>query len=334
MLFIGVDAGGTRTRAVVATADGEVVGSGTAAGANAWSSGTQAADSITAAVRAALGERDPGLVAAGVVAAAGAVTSVPAQAQEVVAGWHALGLGGSPRIVLDVVAAYAAGTTLPRGLVLAAGTGAVAALVDEGELVRRAGGRGWLVGDEGSAVWLGIEGVRAVLLAMDGRGPETALGQGIQAALGVAPARIANAPTAITDAVYAGAPASLGRLAPLVVECAGQGDAVAAGLVEAAVGHLAGAAVAAAGLEVPAVVVLAGSLLTRATIIGDRVRQRLADHWTDAIFARAASGEAGAVALAIGQHTGRAVSEEVLRRLGGGSADGTPPRPRSDRAGR
>ena len=311
--FIGVDAGGTGTRALLATAAGEVIGRGRAAGANAWSSGTSPAEVITAAVRDALGTHGPSSVAGGVIAVAGGVSSVPEQAQAVVAAWRDLGIAPEPRIILDVVAAYAAGTAEPCGLVLAVGTGAVAASVDDGELVRRAGGRGWLVGDEGSAVWLGVEGVRASLIALDGRGSRTALSRAIPEALGVS-----NRPdvaTAITDVVYSHSPAELGRLAPLVVAAADDGDAVARALIEDAAEHLVGTAVAAAGSDDPSVVVLAGSLLTRAPAIGDSVRAGLVQRWPDARYTESVSAEAGAAVLAIRWATGTPGSESVLERL-------------------
>ncbi len=312
--FMGVDAGGTRTRALLATATGEVAGRGLADGANAWSSGGSAAGSITAAIDAALAGHDPAEVVGGCIAVAGGISSVPERAAEVVEGWRALGLPGSPRIVIDVAAAYAAGTTLPRGLVLAAGTGAIAALIDEGELVRRAGGRGWLVGDEGSAVWLGIEAVRAALLALDGRGPDTRLTRVVTTALDVPSDAGVDVATRITDVVYSGAPARLGQLAPQVVAVAESGDAVALGLVEAAGSHLAGTAEAAAGDEVPEVAVLGGSVLVQARPISERVRTQLLARWPEVSIVDAATGEAGAVALAIRQEGG-GVTPEVLARL-------------------
>jgi N-acetylglucosamine kinase-like BadF-type ATPase len=312
-VFIGVDAGGTGTRALAATAAGEVLGRGRAAGANAWSSGTSPAEAIRAAVVEALGSHEPATVAGTVVAAAGAVSSVPEQAAAVAEALRGLGIAEAPRIVIDVVAAYASGTVAPRGLVLAVGTGSVAAFVDDGELVRRSGGRGWLVGDEGSAVWLGIEGVRAALLALDGRGPATVLAAAVPEALGVAAAE--DVPTAITDAIYVRSPAELGRLAPLVVEAAEAGDAAASALIAAAAEHLVGTAVAAAGDDHPAAIVLAGSLLQRVPLLGDPVRERLSRRWPEATVEDTLSAEPGAVALAVRGATGEAVTASVLAAL-------------------
>lgn len=315
--FIGVDAGGTRTRVLVATASGEVMGHAAAEGANAWSSGGSAASVIASAMRQALGELDPASVVGGCIAVAGGISSVPEHAARVVDEWQTLGLPGSPLIAIDVAAAYAAGTTIPRGLVLTSGTGAIAALIDDGKLVRRAGGRGWLVGDEGSAVWLGVEGVRAVLLALDGRGPETSLVDAIATEFRLEGDGV-DVPTRITDEVYSGTPASLGRLAPLVVAEAEAGDMVALSLVERAAQQLGETAFAAAHGEQPSVVVLGGSVLTQAAPIGDRVRAMLGTHWPGVPIVETGSGEAGAVALAIARHTGTPITEAALERLRGG----------------
>jgi N-acetylglucosamine kinase-like BadF-type ATPase len=165
-------------------------------------------------------------------------------------------------------------------------------------------------------VWLGIEGVRAALLSLDRRGPATTLSDTVPRALGASGA--ADVATAITDAVYGGSPAALGRLAPLVVSAAESGDSVAGSLVETAVGHLVGTGLAAASGEEPAVVVLAGTLLTRVPPVAEGVRAGLAQQWPDALLTVSVSGEAGATALAIRWSTGSPVTEEVLERLRGG----------------
>ena len=53
-LYLGVDAGGSTTRALLATAEGAVIGAGRAAGANMWSSGKSVSGSLGLAIRHAL----------------------------------------------------------------------------------------------------------------------------------------------------------------------------------------------------------------------------------------------------------------------------------------
>ncbi len=313
--FIGVDAGGTQTRALLATETGEIIGVGRAAGANSWSSGTSVSDAITTALRAAVSESDPASVAGGAIAIAGGGAYSPEVSAEIDESWRALGLSGSPELVLDVVAAYAAGTTAPRGLVLAAGTGAISAVIDRGQVLRRAGGHGWMVGDEGSAVWLGRKGTQAALRALDGRGPKTVLSTMICEALHIDEADAVSTASGIVAAVYGRPPAQIGQLAPLVIGACEHDDPVAQGLVESAANHLTDTAAAAMGHELPPVIVLAGTLLTHAAPIRRLVREGLTELWPAAPIVETSSGEAGAVALAITRHTDAPITDATLARL-------------------
>lgn len=61
------------------------------------------------------------------------------------------------------------------GIIVIAGTGAIALGMDGSSRQARAGGWGWLLGDEGSAFWIGREGLRAALRAQEGWGEQTSL---------------------------------------------------------------------------------------------------------------------------------------------------------------
>jgi N-acetylglucosamine kinase-like BadF-type ATPase len=56
----------------------------------------------------------------------------------------------------------------PEGAVLIAGTGAVPALVNGLDIIRTTDGHGWLLRDEGSGTWLGLQ---ALNQPHDGRPP-------------------------------------------------------------------------------------------------------------------------------------------------------------------
>jgi glucosamine kinase len=131
---------------------------------------------------------------------------------------------------------------------------------------RGADGYGYLLGDEGSAVWIGRSGARAALSAMDGRGAPTVLtemiprallgsevladlmpralvmagsGQGAPPGPGVPDAQYSPLLTqAIVKEVYGRPPASIGRLGPVVSEAAEAGDEVAMKIVEEAAAWL------------------------------------------------------------------------------------------------
>jgi N-acetylglucosamine kinase-like BadF-type ATPase len=323
-LFLGVDAGGTTTRALVGTVAGEVIGSGRAEGANVWSSGTSVPEVITSAIVEALAGHDPARVAASVIALAGSLTNDDT-AEDVEPALLSLGVSGATHIVSDVLAGFATGTTAPDGTVLVAGTGSIAAAIRERDVRRTVGGHGWLLGDEGSAVWLGLEGLKAALAALQDRGPDTTLASSLPEALQIHDDDAASTIAAIVRAVHARPPAQLGRLAPVVAEAAADGDTVAIGLLDEAASHLVELAEAVIDDEAGwRVIVLSGSVLTEAGPISRSVRARLLERWPTASLQEARSGEAGAVALAIERDTGVRVDEATLDRLR--ASRGRPPR--------
>ncbi|MBC6456798.1 ATPase [Actinomadura sp. HBU206391] len=181
--MVGIDAGGTSTRCAVMTLSGALAGSGSGPGANP-NSGGDTAGALTTALSAAVGDLDRSLILNGVFGIAGAgAAGRPAAVTAARRAWRAVGLRGSPAVVTDIAVAFAAGSSAPEGIVVFSGTGAGAAAISDGAIKRRADGYGWLVGDEGSAVWLGREAVRAVLAAYDGRGAPTLLAESVPRAL-------------------------------------------------------------------------------------------------------------------------------------------------------
>jgi N-acetylglucosamine kinase-like BadF-type ATPase len=72
-----------------------------------------------------------------------------------------------------------------RGVMVLAGTGSVACAINARGEWAQAGGWGYLLGDEGSGVWLALEGLRAFVRYHDGVAPEAAnLAAQIQRAFG------------------------------------------------------------------------------------------------------------------------------------------------------
>lgn len=346
-LVVGVDAGATSTRCLVSAVDGTVLGRGRAAGANQNSSGGRPAEALAGALREALAGVDPAAVAVGVIGAAGAAAAGRAEARAAAEeAWRAVGLTGELRSVTDLEVAFAAGTGERAGLLLLAGTGAAAVAFRDGVPHRRCDGYGWLLGDEGSAVWLGREALRAVLRALDGRGPATRLTGPVTEALRETgkdddPEALRDAgknddPEALRDAgknegagdpeahaqaliriAYRRTPASLGLLAPLVGAAAARGDGPARGIVEAAAEHLLHALDVVSrrgGLPAGAPIVLAGSVLLNGGPVADLVRAGIGERFRTAP-AEARDGAAGAAALALAALTGAPVGDAVHARL-------------------
>jgi N-acetylglucosamine kinase-like BadF-type ATPase len=237
-----------------------VLGTVTAGPGNPCLVGAAAAAAIGDAVRQALGGHDPGSVRAAVVGVAG-LSGLAAVRDAFELQWKAIGLTCDVPIVGDAVTAFAAGSTEPAGAVLIAGTGAVAAVVDGLDVVRVADGLGWLLGDEGSGTWIGLQAVRAAVRTT----PE-------ESELAGAVRRAARVDSADALVHWAGRqpPSSFAALCPLVC---GSGDPVAARIVDAAVRRLLATLSEVDDGRSP--VVLAGGLLTADTPVRHGVRAAL-----------------------------------------------------------
>lgn len=303
-LVVGLDVGGTSTRAAVVTSTGQRLGAGRAGGGNPTSHGAErAAAELHTALRAALADVDPARVTAGVIGLAGAgrLLADPAGRDAFDRAWHAAGLRCPYTVHSDALVAYASGTPDPDGTVLISGTGAIAARVRDLRLDRIADGHGWLLGDVGSGFWLGREAVRLVLADLDQARDPDPLGHRVLVDL-LGDATVAPRPRDTVDALVqtiTRRPAvELARLAPLVIDAARQGEPRALRLVDQAAGRLAEttARIRPAGATDP--IVLGGGLLTGDTPLATALAAELRRRWPQAPLHRAGDGAAAAAWLA------------------------------------
>ncbi|MFI6390736.1 N-acetylglucosamine kinase [Nonomuraea sp. NPDC050540] len=256
MLVLGVDAGGTSSRAVVATLGGQVLGRGRAGCGNpAACPPREAFHQVGKAIAEALTASGPGDVRAAVIGLAG----VEGLSEGLTAHFPV-----PPRVVGDVVVAFAAGTPAASGTVLISGTGAIAAKIIDHEIAVAADGHGWQLGDEGSGFWIGRQAARSAV-----RGTPGTLTAYVLKRLGV------REPERVAVAVQAAAPLALAELAPLVSRAAGEGDPAAVQIVERAAGLLARTFREVHAPGTPAV--LAGSVLTSEGPVRRAVRDLLPD---------------------------------------------------------
>ncbi|MDQ0752139.1 N-acetylglucosamine kinase-like BadF-type ATPase [Streptomyces africanus] len=193
-VVVGLDAGGTRTRAVLATADdGRPVGEGAAGPGNAL---TVPLPQLTEHLAEAIGRAVPEQVRDRVVAVAGGFAGATGAADEpgrrnalaaLTAALHRLGIDAGPPVIgSDIEAAFASAPGAPAdGLALVAGTGAVAMRITGRRGTVTVDGDGWLLGDDGSGFWIGRAAVRAALRMADGRGAPTVLAEAVGRELGV-----------------------------------------------------------------------------------------------------------------------------------------------------
>lgn len=291
-LVVGLDAGGTSTRALVLDLEGARLGAGLAGGANPNSHPPErAAAHIGDALREALDGLDSRKVRSGVLGMAGAskLTTDAGVSALFQAAWEDAGLHCPMRVITDCEAAFATGTSSPDGTVLVAGTGSIAARIAGHRMTRNSGGYGWLIGDDGSAFWLGREAVRATLRLLDASAPLEGLATAVLTTAGV------RNRAQLIQAVNAAAPIQLARYAPLVTAAYHHGDPSAIRIVREAARLLADAAADVRSDGDCSPIVLVGSLIV--TPVGTVLKAELQAR-SDAPVVMATEGAAGAAWLA------------------------------------
>lgn len=235
--WLGVDGGGTNSRAALVDATGKLVGQGYAAAGNPARVGLENA---VAHVQQAVAE-----------ACAQAGVSV----QQITAACFGLaGVGNPPHhaamlaaleqvfpvrpllLETDARIALAGATNLRPGVVIIAGTGSIACGINAAGRFERAGGWGPAMGDEGSGYYIGRRALAAVVMAYDQRGAETSLTAPVCAHFRVAtppelPPVIYNEPVKVMH--------EIAQLSKIVVQHAEAGDRVANSIISDAALELA-----------------------------------------------------------------------------------------------
>ncbi|HVF42428.1 MAG TPA: BadF/BadG/BcrA/BcrD ATPase family protein [Pyrinomonadaceae bacterium] len=173
---LGVDGGGTKTRAVVADSRGEVIGHGHAGPSNPLRVGvSESAAAVREAVeRACLDAkvRRQDLSAAEVGLAGVKRDDIRERMRAALSA--ELGIE-SLEVVTDAVIALYGATEGKPGLVVIAGTGSICCGVNARGRRACAGGWGPVAGDEGSGSWIARRALQSVARATDGRGRKTSL---------------------------------------------------------------------------------------------------------------------------------------------------------------
>lgn len=224
MIAVGVDAGGSHTVAV-AMRDGELLQPAIGPAANLVISGIdRAASAIGDAIAAATEAAKPDAVVIG-VAGAGTDGVKRALISALTARFP------QTRIEVTDDAHIALRAAVPAGdaVTLIAGTGSIAYAEIDGNAFR-AGGFGYLVGDEGSGFMLGAAAVRLALKAAEGRAPADALTEAVLVRIGASRPREAVARLYASDAPVA----NVASIAAVVLESAAAGERSAIKIVQTA----------------------------------------------------------------------------------------------------
>ena len=174
--IVGVDGGASKTVALIATEDGKIVGRGRSGSSNYHNVGsTSAGEAIRAAVHQALSKAHLTWkeLAVAVVALAGIDSSRDVkEARRFV---RLANISMQSFVAHDSVSALYAATRGGPGIIVNSGTGSFAAGINKHGQYARAGGWGYIIGDEGSAFDIGRMALAASFRMLDGRVKPTAL---------------------------------------------------------------------------------------------------------------------------------------------------------------
>lgn len=178
-LFLGIDGGGTRTRAILVDAEGRVVGEGEAGPSNYNNVGLDAA---ARALRAAAvsawsraGQPFAPAASSAFLGLAGVKAAVDIARLTSLAENIGLAPAGQVTVANDLHNALAGGLAGRPGIALIAGTGTNCLGRDASGTSFMCGGWGWLLDDVGGGIGLALAGLRAATRAADGRAPDTGL---------------------------------------------------------------------------------------------------------------------------------------------------------------
>jgi N-acetylglucosamine kinase-like BadF-type ATPase len=231
---LGLDAGGSQTRWAVAGAEGVVIASGCVGGVSALQMNDAVGRSAVTQVLADLAQQLQAVaqvqrVCAGVTGMGAALEPAALALQAALA--QALGLElKAVALCNDMEVAYRDVFVPGAGYLVYAGTGSMAAFIDESGALHRAGGRGGVLDDGGSGFWIAREALRQIWRTEDerpGAWRDSPLARSVFEQLGGPDWAISR------QFVYAGTRGDMGRLA-LSVAAAAETDSAALAILQQA----------------------------------------------------------------------------------------------------
>jgi glucosamine kinase len=272
METLGIDAGGTKTVCLLADEAGTVIDEARGPAANLQAIGELEVEKVLHdVIEQVMGERHtwPGAICIGM-----AGVDRPEDEATILSVLHRINRRARALVVNDALIALEAGAPDSPGVVLLAGTGSIAYGRDGRNRAARSGGWGHVLADEGSGYWLGREALRAVMRAVDHRGPATAITGRVLAHYKI------TRPQDLIREIYERdmRPQAIAALAEVVDASALAGDAVAIDISESGAIELVRAAVSVVErLDLPrGPIVLGGGILTSLSRYGGVVRRHLA----------------------------------------------------------
>jgi N-acetylglucosamine kinase-like BadF-type ATPase len=238
MPVLGIDVGGSKTVCLLADDSERIIAQGREEGANLQGAGELALEKVLHSVMETTLD-GTGLLPSAICLG---IAGVDRASDEAVVRSIMTRIGYKARILVvnDALIALQAGVGNAAGIVIVSGTGSIAYGRNENGEASRAGGWGYVLGDEGSGYWIGRLALRAVVRHADGRGRVTSLTPRLLAHFG------ASRASELIHRVYHEelSPRSIAAVAKYVQLARDEGDMVATAILNRAADELMTAATA------------------------------------------------------------------------------------------
>ena len=220
--ILGIDGGGTKTLAVCADIHGNILGIGISSGSNYHTVGL--GEAIAAIKRSSTQAMSiAGVKHSDVRSACIGLAGAGRETDRYILLPAFTGLLIADKVILehDAFIALAGAMVCNPGVIVIAGTGTMAFGINSSGEQNRSSGWGNILGDEGSAYYIGHNALISACKAYDGRGAETVLIDGIVKLLEL------DDFNDVVKKIYSASPKDIAGIAPLVSQTAYAGDEVA-----------------------------------------------------------------------------------------------------------
>lgn len=222
--FMGIDGGGSKCKAILVDQNNTILGEGLSGSANPRFGFQQAMNAIEQAASQALHHANIKQLSLNAITAGIGLAGInlPHYYQQVLNWPHPF---LACHLTTDLHIACIGAHQGQDGAVIIIGTGSCGFSIYQGNKVEL-GGYGFPHGDKGSGAWLGLQAISHTLNAMDGIAEKTLLQDQLLTHFHV------NNAIDLSETISEASPAIFASLAPIIFNCADQGDTTAIKIIE------------------------------------------------------------------------------------------------------
>ena len=272
--IIGIDGGGTKTLGLLTTETGERIAHVQAGPSNYHVVGeTETKNVLTEVVTGLLTQADIPTTSCPTFCLGMAGLGRAEDKKVIGQICNEIGINNARILTHDAHIGLVGGTGKQEGVIIISGTGSIVYGINGRGEETRAGGWGYLIGDEGSGYDIARKGLQAIARATDDRDMPTALTNHILKRLEL------NEPSELIRWVHAAKRDEIAQLAQLVFHTAETGDTITTRIINSAADELvlaAAAVIKRLTFTAPFDIVLSGGNLVHQPMFADKLRTRLA----------------------------------------------------------